>query len=142
MRIVIDTNRIIAALIKEGTARDILFDPYFEFLTPDYTLVEIEEHIEELKEKTRLTGEEFKILMDFIFEDIKIVPSSDYGDFIDECKPLLHDPDDVAHLATYLATNAYGIWAHDAHFLTQKKVTVLTNIDMLILSGKANRSES
>ena len=38
MKIVIDTNRIIAALIKDGVSRKILFDKRFEFVTPDYSL--------------------------------------------------------------------------------------------------------
>ncbi len=51
MKILIDTNRIIAALVKESTTRDILFDENFEFVTPDYTLTEIKEHKEELSKK-------------------------------------------------------------------------------------------
>jgi len=32
MKIVIDSNRVIAALIKESTTREILFDKNFEFI--------------------------------------------------------------------------------------------------------------
>lgn len=49
MRILVDTNRIIAALVKDGTSREILFDKEFEFVTPDYSISEINEHKEELK---------------------------------------------------------------------------------------------
>ena len=59
MKILIDTNRIIAALSKQGTTRGILFDGSFEFVTPDYTISEIEEHENELKTKTKLTDGEF-----------------------------------------------------------------------------------
>ena len=55
MRILVDTNRIIAALVKAGTTRDILFDESFEFVTPDYTVTEIREHENELLKKTKLT---------------------------------------------------------------------------------------
>lgn len=48
MKIVIDANRIIAALIKQSTTRDILFDGAFEFVTPDFALSEIEEHISDV----------------------------------------------------------------------------------------------
>ena len=54
MKIVIDTNRIIAALLKKSTTRDILFDDYFEFVTPDYTMGEIRKHEEELLMKVTL----------------------------------------------------------------------------------------
>ncbi len=41
MKNVVDTNRIIAALVKDSTTRSILFDKNFEFITPDYTIAEI-----------------------------------------------------------------------------------------------------
>ena len=54
MKIVVDTNRIIAALIKDGTTRKILFHKGFEFVTPDFNLTEIYKHKLELLEKTFL----------------------------------------------------------------------------------------
>lgn len=137
MKVLIDTNRIIAALIKNGTARIILFDESFEFVTPDYTIIEILNHKEELKRKTRLSSEEFDILLSMILEPITILPKCDYENFIEKCKNDISDPDDIPHLAACLAVKAEGIWAHDPHFLEQHKAKVFTNIDMLKLSGKA-----
>ena len=139
MRILIDTNRIIAALAKQGTTRDILFDETFEFVTPDYTFIEINNHKDEIKHKAKLTDAEFEILLALIFEHITIIPESEYQDFIKECKYDIDDPDDIPHLAACFASKAEGLWAHDPHFLKQKKVKVFTNIDMLMLSGKAKQ---
>lgn len=136
MKITIDTNRIIAALIKDSTTRNILFDKNFEFITPDYTLTEISEHKSELKEMANITNEEFDILLALIFEHIEIIPESDYKDFIEVCKNDISDPDDVPVLAVAIASKSDGIWAHDIHFNEQEKVKVFTNIDMLRLSGK------
>lgn len=140
MRILADTNRIIAALVKKGTAREILFDEMFEFVTPDYAITEIREHENELLKKTKLSKEEFEILLALIFEHITMIPQSEYEAFIDECKNDISDPDDILHLAAALASNAKGIWAHDPHFLEQQKVKVFTNIGMLKLSGKAKEN--
>lgn len=137
MKILVDTNRIIAALVQESTTRDILFDENFKFLTPDYTITEIEEHKEELKKKTKLTDEEFEILLALIFEQIDIIPKSEYEDFLNKSKSLISDPDDVPHLAACFASKADGIWAHDPHFKKQDKFKVFTNIDMLRIGGKA-----
>jgi predicted nucleic acid-binding protein len=41
MKICVDTNRIIAALVRKGTTRGILLDGYFNLVTPDFTLTEI-----------------------------------------------------------------------------------------------------
>ena len=54
-----------------------------------------------------------------------------------ECKNDISDAGDILHLAACLATKAEGIWAHDPHFKEQHKVKVFTNIDMLMMSGKA-----
>ncbi len=35
MRLVLDANRLFAALIKESIARKILFHPLLEFIAPD-----------------------------------------------------------------------------------------------------------
>lgn len=139
MRILVDTNRIIAALVKDGTSREILFDKYFEFVTPDYSISEINEHKEELKRKTKLTDEEFDVLFTLIFDLIKIIPYEEYESFIDECKNDISDPDDIPHLASAIASKAEGLWAHDPHFLEQKRIQVFTNIDMLNLSRKIKR---
>ena len=49
MKILVDTNRIISALVKDSTSRSILFDDYFAFVTPDYTIIEINKHKAELQ---------------------------------------------------------------------------------------------
>jgi len=134
MKIIIDANRIIAALVKQSTTRDILFDGKFEFVTPDHSITEINNHKEELQRKTNLTSEEFDVLLALIFENIIILPAETYSQFMDECKNEISDIDDAPYLAACLASRAEGIWSHDPHILEQKKVKVFTNIDMLRLS--------
>ncbi len=140
MKILIDVNRIVAALMKQSTTRDILLDEAFEFVTPDYALSEIEEHREELQKKVKLTKEEFDILLAILFERITILPKSAYAGLIDGCKEAIEDVDDVPYLAACLASKSLGIWSHDPHVLKQKKVGVFTNIDMLRLA-KSTKSD-
>ena len=134
MKIVVDTNRVVAALVKDSTTRSIMFNKNFDFITPDYTISEIHEHKDELKAKTNLYDEEFDILLALVFENIAIIPKSDYEVYLDECKNDISDADDIPVLAVAIATKAEAIWAHDPHFKEQKKVKVFTNIDMLKLS--------
>lgn len=136
MKIVVDTNRIIAALVKDSTTRTILFDKSFKFLTSDYAITEIQEHKDELKAKTNLNDEEFEILLALIFEHIGVIPKSIYENHMEDYKNEISDLDDIPVLATAIATEADGIWAHDPHFEQQKKVKVFRNIDLLKLSEK------
>jgi len=134
MKILVDANRIVAALLKQSTTRNILLDEAFEFVSPDYILSEIEEHRDELQQKAKLMKEEFDILLALLFERITILPKSSYASFIDDCKETIEDIDDVPYLAACLASKSLGIWSHDPHILKQKRVGVFTNIDMLKLS--------
>lgn len=51
MNIVIDTNRFIAALIKESFSRKIITDYKFNLLFPEFELEELYEHTEEIINK-------------------------------------------------------------------------------------------
>ncbi len=137
MKILIDTNRIISALIKEGTTRSILFDDFFEFVTPDNTIADIEKYKKEIQKKAKLTDDELELVIELIFEYITVIPESEYTKYLKECKNDISDQGDIPHLAACLATKADGIWAHDPHFKEQNKVKIFTNIDMLRMSGKA-----
>ena len=139
MKIVIDSNRVIAAMMKGSTTREILFDQPFEFIAPDYLISEVSKYEDHIIKSIDVSKREFEILLAIIFEHITIIPESEYKDFIDKLKDGIKDPKDLPYLAACIATKAYGIWSHDPHFKEQEKIKVLTNIDMLKLSGKTKK---
>ena len=51
IRVVVDANVILSALLG-GSARFILFDPRFEFVTAEFTLEEVERYIPRVSEKS------------------------------------------------------------------------------------------
>ena len=135
MKVVIDSNRVIAALIKDSTTRKILFNGNFEIVAPDYIKTEIDKYKNTVIEKAGITKNEFNILLSFIFENINIISQDEYSKFIVNFKEDIKDPKDLAYIATCAATKAEGIWTHDPHFLEQNKVKIFTNKDMLNLSS-------
>lgn len=136
MRIVIDSNRVVAALIKESTTREILFNKDFEFIAPDFIKSEINKYKDDIIKKAKITEKEFDILLSLIFEHITIISEQEYENFIEEIKDEISDIKDIPYLVVSLSHKAEGIWSHDTHFKEQKKVKVFTNIDMLRISGK------
>ena len=136
MRIVIDANRVIAALIKDSTTRQILLDLNFEFIAPDYILVEIYKNENRILNASGITKDEFEILLALIFEHITIIPEIEYRKFLETIKNEIKDTMDLQYFAVCFARNAYGIWTHDPDFMKQNKVKIFTNIDMLKLSGQ------
>mgnify|MGYP001618687764 CR=1 FL=1 len=136
MKIVIDSNRIIAALIKEGTTREIIFTETIDFIAPDFIKIETSKYKDEIMKKVNITSEEFDILLSLIFEHIEIIPKADYEKHLHKMEKEISDTKDIPYLATALATQADGIWSHDSHFIQQKKVKIFSNIDILKIIRK------
>jgi len=124
MKLVIDTNSIIAALIKDGLSRRIIVSPAIRLITPEYTLQEISKYENLICKKAKLTHEEFDLLFNLIFEHITIIPKAEYEESFDSAKTLIDDIDDVPFIALCLATKADGIWSDDTHFKTKKEFIV------------------
>ena len=124
MKLVIDTNCIIAALIKDGFSRRIIVSPAIQLITPEYTLQEISKYENLICKKAKLTHEEFNLLLNLIFEHITIIPKEEYEKLFDIAKTLIDDIDDVPFISLCLAKKADGIWSDDSHFKTKKEVIV------------------
>ena len=59
MRFVVDTSRIIAALIKDSASRNIFLSNKSEFFTVNFAQSEIDEHREEILDNWRISESEF-----------------------------------------------------------------------------------
>ncbi|MFA6327947.1 MAG: PIN domain-containing protein [Candidatus Micrarchaeia archaeon] len=57
-KIVVDTNAVAAALVKEGTSRQILLLPGISFFAPDFLREELEEHNDVFLAKSGLSAED------------------------------------------------------------------------------------
>lgn len=129
MKIVIDSNRVIAALVKQGTTRQILFHKSFTFFAPEFILTEIKKYSDEIRKKANIKKEEFDELLSLIFRGIIIIPQQEYRTFTKGIK--ITDPNDIPYLACCMSIKADGIWTHDPHFLQQNKIKIFTNIDLI-----------
>ncbi len=131
MKIVIDSNRVIAALIQNSTTREILFDKTFEFFAPEYIKDEIEKYRKEIIGKACISEEEFEVLLSLIFEHITIIPKTEYQNLVNGLRDITKDTKDIAYFAVCIFVKADGIWTHDLHFREQKRFKIFMNIDML-----------
>ncbi len=137
MKLIVDSNRIIAGLIRDGGARKVLNDPLFTFFAPDYTLEEIRRHEEEICEKAGIPKERMELLLALLVLRIEIVPKSEYEGTMGFAKALMgeRDPDDAPFLACALAMKADGIWSEDADFEQQDTVRIWKTRELLALIG-------
>ncbi len=116
MEIVIDTNKIISAILKSGKIRKLLLR--FKFYVPKALIEELEKHKKEICKKARITSDVF----DFIFGEIVLprvllIPDEKYKEKIDDALNIVKnfDEDDTPFIALALKLNM-PIWTNDKNF--------------------------
>ncbi len=131
MNLVVDTNRIIAALIKDSISRKILFSGKFMFITLDLSKKEIEKHKDYIIKKADISKNEFYELLKTMFTRIYVLNDIIIKKYMDEAKQIMDNIDeaDTPFIAAALAVNS-PIWSDDKHFQKQYKVTVFKTEDL------------
>ncbi len=132
MKIVVDTNIFISALIKDGAARQILTNPKLNLLFPEWGLEEIYSYKEIIMQKADLKERDFDILLLRLLKYIRLIPFNIIIKFKKEADVIMNkiDREDSAFIATALTFNC-PIWTEDKHFSRQKKIKILSTEDML-----------
>jgi len=133
MKLVIDTNIIISALIKNGISRRIIVSPLLNFVTPEYTHQEISKYEKLICKKAKLNHDEFKLLLNLIFENIIIIPKKEYKAFLNPAKKFTENINDVPFIALCLALKMDGILSDDYHFKTQKDVIIYRTKELALI---------
>lgn len=143
MKLVVDTNVLIAALLKDSVTRRILLHPSFEFLTPEYAFEEVEAHAGELVAKSALSRYRLLRVIDSVRDHVAVVPfasfHSTYGRALDIMSDI--DPTDAPFVALALSFENDGIWTNDAHFHKQNVIRVWSTADMVVELNSLEGSE-
>ena len=89
MRLVIDTNIVFSALIAGGKTRDCIITAPVELYAPEYFHSEFENHRETFLSKTNLDDDQLTTLFALFFENIELVPRSDFADHIPKAREIM-----------------------------------------------------
>jgi predicted nucleic acid-binding protein len=135
MKIVVDANVVIAALVKPSITREVLLYPYIDCYSPDFLLEEIDEHEEEISTKV---GKGYKSAMRLISKKLVILPIYFYESNMQEAHKIIGaiDRDDEQYIALALSLGADGIWSYDDDFKKQHKISTFSTNDLLLLIKK------
>ena len=133
MKIVLDVNIILSALIRDSITREIILNSLFEFYFPEPSLHKIRMYKNYILEKSGLTDDGYGKLMETLFKYIRLVPTEEIEKNWDEAKKIMEhiDPEDVVFIATALSVADSVIWSDDRHFEKQDKVKVLKTKDII-----------
>lgn len=138
MNIVLDSNVLFSALIKDSTTRKKIFEYEGLFLFPAIILEEAREHINLLIDKSRLNNTEFDFLLSLILNKVKIISTDELKPYREEAFKLVRDidPDDVLFIACALANPGSIIWSNDRKLKKQAGVKVLNTSEIVHLLKK------
>jgi predicted nucleic acid-binding protein len=133
MRLVVDTNNILSALLNKGLSRKIINSQNIDFYTVDYALEEINKYRDYIVKKSGLTKEALDTMFSLFMENVVVVPYEKIKAKMKESMGIMEniDPKDAPILACALAIPNDGIWTQDKHFDKQNKVKVWSSKDLL-----------
>ena len=134
MRLVVDTNVIISALIKNSISRHIITHIKAELITINFSEEEIRAYKETILKKANINKIEFESLMEKLKEKIILIDDFIILERLEEASKIMDaiDPDDTPFIAAALATNS-DIWSDDKHFEKQNKIKVWKTSDLVKL---------
>ena len=133
MKLVVDTNKIISALMQDGITRRIIFSPFIQLITPEYSLEEVSKYENLICKKAKLDYKEFKLILKLIFEKSLIIPKDDYKDKINTAKTMINDINDAPFIALFLSYKADGLWSDDKDFKSQKNLLIFRTKEMALI---------
>lgn len=118
MRLVVDANVVISAMLQDGKTRHRLFTTEAHLFAPASLGDEVGRHRKMVAERSGLDADEVEELLDAILDQIIWVPDEAVERCIEPADDALADvdPKDVPYLACALAVDADGIWSRDTDF--------------------------
>jgi len=132
MKLVIDANVVISALIADSKTRELIVTLEPGLLTPAFVYDEIETHEDLIVEKSGMEPDRVAQFIDLLFQYIVVVPADDLSPAIETAKREIGDtdPDDVLYLACAVASDA-AIWSDDSDFDEQDLVERYSTSDVI-----------
>ena len=138
MKIVLDSNVLFSALIRNSTTRKLILEYDDSFLFPSYILDEMEEHKEELMIKSKMSKEDFDKLLELLLKRVFFVPKESLKAHDEEAVEIVKDidKDDAVFVACALAYPESIIWSDDKKLTKQNRVKVIGTSEMMTLLKK------
>jgi predicted nucleic acid-binding protein len=132
LKIVLDSNILFSALIKDSVTRRIILEYNGLFLFPSYIFEEMNKHKEELLKKSGLEPAAFHQLLGLVLQKVVIVPTETLLRYRTEAYDLVKDidPDDTLFIACALAYSGSVIWSEDKELKKQGRIHIITTTEM------------
>lgn len=133
MNVVIDSNVLFSALIKDSKTRRIILEYEEYFLFPSYIYYEVEKHKDEILEKSGMKRADFDKLFGLLMKKVLVVPNDTTKPFREEAYEIARniDIDDTPFIACALAYSDSILWSDDKKLQNQSKINVLNTQEFI-----------
>lgn len=133
MRIVLDSNILFSALIKDSITRHLILEYEGYFLFPQYVFEELEKHKDYIQRKSRLSEGEFNDLLNIILQKVYIIPNDLLDKHRRKAQALVShiDPDDSVFVACCLAYPGSILWSDDKKLKQITEIKVISTKEMI-----------
>ncbi|MBN1169487.1 hypothetical protein JXA56_00530 [Candidatus Micrarchaeota archaeon] len=137
MKLVVDTNRIIAALVRDGGSRKIITHFDGELITIGFSMEELGNHKNEILKKAKISETDLEMILDKLFSKMTVLDDNVINRHMDDAQRIMGDIDsaDTPLIAAALATKV-PIWSDDKHFKKQYRVKILTTKELIEMLGQ------
>jgi|SRR3989344_596813 len=110
MKCVVDVNVILSAVLGVGNSSNIFALNYifnkFDFISPEFVLIEIGKHSQEIMKRTSFSEKKLKEVINFVSKQITFISEEQYKDKIKEAKFILKEHQkDLPYLALAIKFN-------------------------------------
>ena len=130
MDLIIDANILFAALIKESTTIDIIYDDNLRFFAPEFILSEFYKHKDDIQKKTKRSETEFNQIFETLKSLIILIPEEEFENCLLEAEKFSPDEDDSQYLALSLKLNI-PIWSNDKRLKNQNRVKIYSTVEII-----------
>jgi predicted nucleic acid-binding protein len=132
MILVVDTNILIAALVRDSKTREMIMTGKVRLVSPDFVKTEIYKYENYIIKKAKMSKKEIDILIELLFENIEIIAEEEYKTKLNIAAQIMQeDKKDIPYVACYLALNCDGIWTNDEHYNDKPKLKVFKTEHLL-----------
>lgn len=109
-KLVVDANFVISCLVNKGVCLSTFvlnsIEERFELIAPEFLLEELKGNKPKALQLTRMSEEEFTEVYEWIFDEIALIPASEFVKFWPAAKASCRHLKDVPYVALALAASA------------------------------------
>lgn len=135
MKIIVDVNIVLSALIRDSSTRKLILETRHELYFPEPSLHKLRKYQDYAIGKVGLNEKDYTRLLATLFKHIKVISTEEIKENWDKAKEIMGhiDQEDVVFVAAALSLDDSVIWSEDKDFERQTMMKVLKTRDIVNL---------